>query len=73
MPYENMTDMDVNDEYKRLRDTLKNLNGELAKVLERSQLTTIRSPAKIVEPEHLAEVRDREIDNNKKMISFYRL
>lgn len=46
--YDNLSEYDINEEYKRLRETLKNLNVELAKILERSQLSTIRSPAKAV-------------------------
>jgi hypothetical protein len=54
-----MTEHDINQEYKRLRETLKELNCQIARVLERSQFQTIKSPAKTAEPEHIAEIHNK--------------
>jgi hypothetical protein len=57
--YEPMTEHDINQEYKRLRETLKELNCEIANVLERSQFQVFKSPVKTVEPEHIVEIRNK--------------
>lgn len=48
------------------------MNAEIVKLLERSQLHVFKSPPKQTNPQHTMEVRDREVENNRKMLSFYK-